>query len=125
MRTNLFSLLVGGLVAATLSLTAHAQAGPGAAGAGPEKVVDCTKARNPQRCEERKTARAACQDKQGAERRKCVENQMPPPDCSKSPNPTRCSATQAAREACKDKVGPTHRQCMRDQAKATAPATKP
>lgn len=125
MQSHLVSLLLGGVVAATLSLAAHAQTAPAAAGAGPEKVVDCAKARNPQRCEERKVARAACQDKQGAERRKCVENQLPPPDCGKSGNPARCAAMQAAREACKDKTGPAHRQCMREQSKATGPATKP
>jgi hypothetical protein len=125
MRTKLFSLLLGGFVAATLSLAAHGQGGPGAAAAGTDKVVDCGKARNPERCEARKAARAACQDKQGPERRKCVENQLPPPDCAKSANPGRCSAMLGAREACKDKTGPAHRQCMREQAKATAPATKP
>jgi hypothetical protein len=125
MRTKLFSLLLGGFVAATLSLSAYAQPGPGAAGGGTEKVVDCGKARNPERCEARKTARAACQDKQGPERRKCVENRLPPPDCGKSPNPARCSAMLGAREACKDKVGPAHRQCMREKSKGTAPATKP
>jgi len=121
MRIASISNLLGFLVAAFLSTSAFAQPAPASAGA--EKVVDCSKAPSPERCEARKAARAACQDKQGAERRKCVENQMPPPDCRKSANPARCEAMLAAREACKDKSGPAHRQCMREQNKGMAPGS--
>ena len=75
-------------------------------------ATDCSKSRNPERCEARQKARAACQDKRGAERRRCVQDQMPPPDCARSPNPPHCKALQTAREACKDKIGVAHRQCM-------------
>jgi hypothetical protein len=125
MKINMLSLLLSGFVVAGLSMSAFAQPAPGAGGGGTQKVVDCTKAPNPERCEARKAARTSCQDKQGAERRRCIENHMPPPDCGKASNPTRCSAMLGAREACKDKVGPAHRQCMREQTKGTAPATKP
>jgi hypothetical protein len=125
MKIKLLTLLMGGLVAATFSLNALAQAGPGPGDAGTQKAVDCGKARSPERCEARKTARAACQDKQGPERRHCIENHMPLPDCSKAANPERCSAMLAAREACKNKVGPAHRQCMREQSAPPAPAAKP
>lgn len=120
MRARILLLLLGGLIAAPLPTTALAQTTGGA-----PKAIDCGKARDPQRCQAREAARAACQDKRGAARRQCIEDAMPPPDCSKSPNPARCSAMLAAREACKDKAGPAHRQCMREQARATAPAAKP
>lgn len=114
---KVLSALLGGCLAATLSLTAQAQA---------PQAVDCSKARDPQRCEARQKARAACKDKaRGPEHRQCVEEHMPPPDCSKARNPERCTAMQAAREACKGKTGPEHRQCLRGQAKPAAPAPKP
>jgi hypothetical protein len=122
MKTSVLSLLFAGLVAAGFPLDAAAQAGPGG---GPRKAVDCSKARAPERCQARQTARAACQDKQGPAHRQCVEEHMPPPDCSKSPNPQRCTEMQAARMACKDKTGPAHRQCMREHAKGPGPAQKP
>jgi hypothetical protein len=115
-------VLLTGLIVGVLPLCAEAQQ---AAASGGTKVVDCNKARDPQRCQAREAARAACQDKRGAARRQCMEDSMPPTDCSKAPNPARCSAMLAAREACKDKVGPAHRQCMREQAKGIAPAAKP
>lgn len=126
MKTRVVSLLFAGLMAAGFSLDAAAQAGPGPGG-GPQKAVDCSKARDPERCRSRQTARSACQDKQGPAHRRCVEEHMPPPDCSKSPNPQRCTEMQAARLACKDKAGPAHRQCMREQSKGMGPgpAQKP
>jgi hypothetical protein len=78
-------------------------------------TVDCSKSRNPDRCEARQKARAACHDKRGAERRRCVQDQMPPPDCGKSMNPGHCKSLQTARDACKDKIGVAHRQCMEAQ----------
>ena len=118
MRTPSCSQLLGLVIAGTLATAVFAQPAPAG---GNEKIVDCSKAPSPERCEARKAARAACQDKQGAERRKCVANQMPPPDCAKSPDPARCEAMQGAREACKDKSGPAHRQCMREQSKGIGP----
>lgn len=109
MKTT-FSLLAGGLMAAFIATAAQAQM------AAPQ-AVDCAKARNPERCEARQKARAACLDKRGPERRQCVKDNMPPPDCAKAPNPARCAAMQAAQEACKGKVGPAHRQCLRDAMK--------
>jgi len=121
MRTRLTLILLGVLCAAPWSTTAQAQAATEAAPA-----VDCSKARDPQRCQAREAARAACQGKRGAAHRQCMEDGMPPPDCGRSADPTRCAAKQAAREACRDKTGPAHRQCMREQAKASAvPAAKP
>lgn len=78
-------------------------------------AVDCSKSRNPERCEVRQKARTACQDKRGAERKRCVQEHMPAPDCAKSANPSRCKALQTAREVCKDKIGVANRQCMEAQ----------
>jgi hypothetical protein len=104
MNRRLLLLALSGIAAGALSAAASAQ-----------NAVDCSKSRNPERCEARQKARAACHDKRGTERRRCVQEQMPPPDCTKSPNPTRCMALQAAREACKDKIGSAHRQCIEER----------
>jgi len=120
MPSPLCSRLLGAAIAAAVSFTVSAQPAQGPAAV---KVVDCSKSPNPERCEARKAARAACQDKAGAERRKCVDGRMPPPDCGKSPNPARCEANLAARDACRDKMGPAHRQCMRDKMKDAGPGT--
>lgn len=125
--------LVSTLAAALFSLPATAQPGPDAGGQGagmaggpgmgagmPGKrgPLDCTKARNPERCqarqEEKQKARAICKGRMGTEYKQCMQQNMPPVDCGKSPNPERCAKRQQARAACKDKVGPEHRQCLRD-----------
>lgn len=108
-------------VAALLqSSAALAQPGP-AVGA----VVDCGKARDPQRCEAHQAAVAACRNERGAQRRQCIDKQMPPRDCSQSRLPARCEAMNQAQAACRDKVGRDHRLCLRDQLKvaASTPAT--
>ena len=123
------SLLFSGLAAALLSLSAHAQMGPGGGmggmsgmGPGPQATaVDCSKARNPQHCEDRQKAQQACKDMRGANRQDCMADNMPPPDCSKSANPDRCAAMQSARAACKGKYGPERRACLKEQ-KVPAPA---
>lgn len=123
---NRTSLLMAGLTAGLLSLSAAAQPGPDAGGPGPRQAapVDCSKARNPAQCEARQKARQACKDRKGAEFRQCIQDNMPPPDCSKARNPQRCEARQKAREACKGKVGREHRRCMRDQLRPAAPPAK-
>lgn len=110
-------LLLGGLAAALFSLTVAAQPGPGMqgmAGMGPQTSGACAKARDPQRCEALLAAKEACKDKSAAEKRKCIEDAMPPIDCSKALRPDRCEAAEKARLACKDKNGAEHRQCIRE-----------
>ncbi len=107
MNIRLFSLALTSIAAIALSGAVNAQ-----------NTVDCSKARNPERCEARLKARAACQDKRGAERRRCVLEHMPPPDCAKSPHPARCNALLSARETCKDKIGIAQRQCLEERATA-------
>lgn len=123
--------LIGGLSAAALSFAAAAQPGPGmqgtdAAGAAAKPAaVDCSKARDPQRCEALQKAKETCKDKLGADKRKCMADAMPPMDCSKARNPARCEAHQKAKEACKDKPAAEHRQCLRDQLRRGKPAAEP
>lgn len=118
---NAYGLIAGGVAALLLSLSAQAQPGPGGgmAGmggmAGTTKAVDCSKAGNPQHCEERQKAMEICKDQRGTARQQCVEDNLPPPDCSKARNPDRCATVQAARAACKGKYGAERKTCQRAQ----------
>lgn len=114
------ALMLGGLATALIPLFATAQP---AAGGLP--TADCSKARDPARCEARQRAREDCKDKHRAQKRQCLEEQMPLPDCSKAKYPERCAATVAASEACRGKFGPAHRQCLRVQLKPLSPTTSP
>lgn len=103
-------LLVGGLAAVLFSLSSFAQSAPGAV------AGDCSKARDPSRCEALQKAKDACKDKSQADKRKCMIESMPPMDCSKARKPERCAAMEQARVECKDKNGPDFRLCMREHA---------
>lgn len=119
---KLMATLAGGLAAALFSLSAAAQAGPAVpapvAQEKPAVTGDCARARDPQRCQAFQQAKLTCQGKRGAQRRQCLEDNMPPPDCSKMRYPERCEAMQAAKEACKDRNGKERRQCIKQQMKA-------
>lgn len=121
------------------ALAAHAQPPSGATpeGKGPqrgERMHDCAKAADPKACEERreklraamKSAREACEGKQGDARRECLTEQM----CAQSKDPAQCLARakeraerhkaragerEKMREACKDKKGDEMRHCLREQ----------
>ena len=75
---------------------------------------DCSKSRNPQRCENRKLAAVACKDVGGAQYKQCVQQKMPPAECSTAQDAARCAQHQKVRELCKDKISTEHRQCLRD-----------
>ena len=109
MKNNLH-LLVGGLAAALFSVSGFAQAG--SAGV----TGDCSKARDPARCEALQKAKETCKDKSAADKRKCMMEAMPPMDCSKARNPERCAAMEKAKVTCKDKSGTEYRQCLREHA---------
>jgi hypothetical protein len=134
----LFRHLVAGLTGVLLTTTAAAQGPgmggmgsscggpgqgpcPGMGGMGPGRggrmmaPADCSKARDPQRCEARNKALEACKELRGPGHRQCMQDRMPPADCSKAPNPQRCEQHRQAFDACKDKVGPEFRDCMRDR----------
>ena len=83
--------------------------------------TDCSRARNPQQCEARKQAYAACQERSGPDFKRCVQERMPAVDCGQAADPARCQRHQKAREQCRDKIGPEHRQCLRE---ALAPAAR-
>jgi Spy/CpxP family protein refolding chaperone len=98
------------------------------AGKGPKMGrFDCSQAKDPKACEERrdkaraamKKAHAACDGKKGDERRDCMRKEM----CSGAPDPAKCEASAKERmamrakafAACKDKKGEDLRSCMREQ----------
>ena len=88
------------LFAASTALVAQqATPAPGAGkgdGKGHERRFDCSSAKDPKACEERrekmrdamKKAHAACEGKQGAERRQCMGQQM----CAQAKDPAKCEA---------------------------------
>lgn len=95
---------------------------------------DCSKAKDPAQCEEKRQAMRArvdeakksCEGKQGAEHRSCMRDAI----CAKSADPAKCTERaqartqrhQAAMEACKDKQGDDKRACLREQRRANTPA---
>jgi hypothetical protein len=88
---------------------------------------DCSKAKDPKACEERrekareafKKARGACEGKQGDERRDCMRKEM----CASAKDPGQCESRvkqgaerrQQMMAACKDKKGDELRACIREQ----------
>ena len=113
------------LAASTLSF---AQAPSGDAAKAPRKArVDCSQAKDPKACEERREkmkaahdkASKACEGKQGAERRECMRHEM----CAQSKDPKGCeeraakmkAEMQKARKACEGKPQGERRDCMRQE----------
>jgi hypothetical protein len=114
------------LLAASTSL--FAQAPQGDAAKAPHKArFDCSQAKDPKACEERRAkmkaahekAAKACDSKKGADHVACMRTEM----CAQSKDPKGCEAKakEAAarrdkvREACKDKKGDEFRACAREQ----------
>jgi hypothetical protein len=114
------------LIAATVSF---AQAPSGDAAKGPRKErVDCSQAKDPKACEERRAkmkamhekASKACEGKQSGEHRECMRKEM----CAQSKDPKGCeehaakmkAEMQKARKACEGKPqGTERRECMRQE----------
>jgi Spy/CpxP family protein refolding chaperone len=120
-----------GAVLFAASTALFAQAAPSAPADGAKapregRRFDCSQAKDPKACGERREkmkaayskAKSACEGKQGAEHRTCMRDQM----CSQSKDPAKCKAEaekrgeafRKAREACKDKKGDEARACMRE-----------
>src|SRR6266571_4221876 len=94
--------------------------------------VDCSKAKDPARCEQRvekfkaahSSAEKACAGKQGDARRDCMRNQM----CAQAKDPKACvertakmkAAHGKAGKACAGKQGDARRDCMRNEMCAQA-----
>ena len=90
-----------------------------------EQRFDCSKAKDPRLCEERREkmkaahgkARQACEGKKGPEHRDCMQAQM----CAQAKDPAKCNANarermaqrEKIREACKDKQGEERKACVR------------
>ncbi len=89
-----------------------------------QTASDCAKARDPARCEARQGALEICKEKRRAERRRCLEEQLPPPDCRKATFPERCLAAVAANVACRAKPVAEQRQCLREQLRPAAPSSR-
>ena len=89
--------------------------------------VDCTRAKDPARCEQRVTqakaaheaARKACEGKAGGEERECMRREM----CAQTRDPAKCEAHLKERSAsrskirqeCRDLKGEELRRCIREQ----------
>lgn len=121
-----------------LALTAagalHAQTPPPDAAKG-KRTYDCSQAADPKACEERRQkmraaydkAKAACEGKQGPERRECMRVQM----CAQAEDPAKCEARvkeqaerhRKAMQACQGKQGDEMKACMREQ-RGNAPPAK-
>ena len=119
------SLLVGTALLAASTL-AGAQA-PKSDAPKPRRF-DCSQAKDPKACEERRAkvreardkAAKACDSKQGQERRDCMRHEM----CAQAKDPKACearaekakAAVQKARQACEGKPqGQERRDCMRQE----------
>src|SRR5439155_1915071 len=89
---------------------------------------DCSKAKDPARCEERvakmKAAKKACEGKQGDARHDCMRKEM----CARAEDPKACMERTAkmkaahgkAEKACAGKQGDARRDCMRHEMCAQA-----
>ena len=115
------------LFAATTSLYAQATPAPAPEADKGGRHFDCSQAKDPKACEERREkvkaayskAKSACEGKKDAEHRACMRDEM----CAQSKDPAKCKAEvnkraeafKDARDACKDKQGDELRSCMRAQ----------
>jgi hypothetical protein len=86
--------------------------------------VDCTLARDPERCLINQAALAACADLHGRYKTACLNEHIPPIDCSKSANPSRCEATERAKQTCASKSGKTLKACLQGGTKGKTKKVK-
>lgn len=143
MHRTLLSLAAAVFLAHTGFVQAQTAA-PGAAQAAPPgqpakpaaagKRFDCSQAKDPARCEEKRkelrarveAAKQACAAKPAEERRACLTEAL----CAKAPDPQKCHARaqqraerwQKWRQACADKQGGELRACLREQRRNASPA---
>jgi Spy/CpxP family protein refolding chaperone len=95
MLRTLTPIFAAVLLAASSSLYAQAPAAGGTDKPKRERF-DCSKAKDPKACEERRAkmksahekARTACDGKKGGERRDCMRSQM----CAQAKDPAKCEA---------------------------------
>lgn len=80
-----------------------------------EAPVDCSRARDPVRCEANQAALAACSHERGKRKTACLAERMPPIDCSKAANPRRCESIERAKQTCADKRGKAQQSCLKGE----------
>lgn len=76
------------------------------------QMTDCSQARQPEQCEERKTAYALCEGQTGPRFRNCVLQKTLPADCSRAADVALCQRQDRARKRCGALSGDEHRQCV-------------
>jgi hypothetical protein len=91
---------------------------------GGPKLSDCSKARDPARCEARIQARQACSSKRGDSKRICMEAYLVSPDCARADQPNRCVVQKQAEQTCRGKQGKTHTSCMQAELKKKPKSNK-
>jgi hypothetical protein len=77
--------------------------------------VDCSRARDPARCEVQQAALATCSHERGKRKTACLAEHMPPIDCSKAANPSRCEAIERAKQTCAGKSGKEEKACLKGE----------
>jgi hypothetical protein len=84
--------------------------------------VDCGVARDPERCEARQAALAACADLRSTAKSACIAQYLPPPDCSKASDPAKCEAIERAKQTCKGQSGKALKSCLQGESPRKAKA---
>lgn len=82
-----------------------------------DTTVDCSLARDPERCEINQAALAACADQRGKSKTACLNERIPPIDCSRTSNPARCEAAERAKQNCAGQSGKALKSCMQGETK--------
>lgn len=120
--TRYLQLLCFTLFTLLFNASAHADVMPLPGG---PKLSDCSKARDPARCEARIQARQACSNKRGDSKRMCMDAYIVSPDCARSDNPKRCIALRSAEKTCHGKLGKEHKTCLQAELKKKPKIAKP
>lgn len=81
------------------------------------ETVDCSLARDPERCLINQAALAACADQRGKSKTACLNEHIPPIDCSRTANPARCEATERAKQNCSGQNGKALKACLQGEKK--------
>lgn len=82
------------------------------------EAVDCSLARDPERCLINQAALSACADQRGKSKTACLNQHIPPIDCSRTANPARCEAAERAKQKCSGQSGKALKACLQGEKKA-------
>ena len=90
---------------------------PISAQAAKRAPVDCSTAKDVEKCQAQQVARQqkadACKGKTGDDRKICRNEQIQQNDCSKARSPEICEGRKVANTACKDLIGKAYQQCLK------------